>query len=104
MLPVTQHTSVPHDVRVYLYSTAAALIDPSLYAPQRLAAIEAAACGCPLVLGPYFHAHMRHLFGEHGDAVLWARSVAELADSVVRVYLRRVPPPRELRGPGSCLR
>ena len=95
---MTQHTRVPHDVGIYLYSTAAALIDTALDAPQRLSAIEAAACGCPLVLGPYFHVHMRHRFGEFGDAVLWARSVDELHESVVRVYHRRVPPPESFVG------
>jgi glycosyltransferase involved in cell wall biosynthesis len=84
---------VPEPVLPVLYSFAAALVYPSRYEGFGMPPIEAIACGCPVILGPFYSAKMLYLYG---DDALYAEDIPSMRESLLRVYRAEVPPPERL--------
>eukprot|EP00277_Geminigera_cryophila_P034533 CAMPEP_0173123078 /NCGR_PEP_ID=MMETSP1102-20130122/54674_1 /TAXON_ID=49646 /ORGANISM="Geminigera sp., Strain Caron Lab Isolate" /LENGTH=315 /DNA_ID=CAMNT_0014030821 /DNA_START=1288 /DNA_END=2232 /DNA_ORIENTATION=- len=82
-MDVTAVPWVPEDMLPHLYSRAAVFVYPSFLEGFGMPPIEAVACGCPVILGPFYKTHMQHYFGN--DA-LYVMNVADMMDALTRVH------------------
>ena len=92
-ISVYSAADVPEHVLPALYTRAAALVYPSRYEGFGMPPIEAAACGCPLILGSFYEAKMGYVYG---DTALYGGSVAQMEESLLKVYRGQVPSPERL--------
>jgi len=81
-MDVTAVAWVPEDMLPHLYSRAAVFVYPSFLEGFGMPPIEAVACGCPVILGPFYKTRMQHYFGS--DA-LYVMNVADMMDALTRV-------------------
>lgn len=65
-----------------LYTAAAAFVYPSKYEGFGMPPVEAAACGTPLILGPFHRDRMHHVFG---DLAQYATTGPEMARAFANV-------------------
>ena len=81
-MDVTAVEWVPEDILPHLYAKVSVLVYPSHYEGFGMPPLEAAACGCPLILGPFHKQRMQHIYG---DDALYVIDVADMIAALTKV-------------------